>query len=181
MQEHNDTPAATAAGQPSVQATADDLRHSALSWEPDARLVGNIRAEDIARLCTEALAAFRERDLLAETARRLTGEKDTLAAGARRLSTELMDERERRTVAQEALQRTIAEREKDHEHIRFLVSRGDLAIIERDAAQKVRDELAAALRQIVAAWFRDRDTDTDTRMPHAVRAIAAATNLIREA
>jgi hypothetical protein len=37
----------------SLDMVADELRNCAHGWERDARLVGNVRAEDIARLCDE--------------------------------------------------------------------------------------------------------------------------------
>jgi len=39
------------------------VRHCANSWEGSARLLGNIRASDIARACSEAIAALNQQNL----------------------------------------------------------------------------------------------------------------------
>jgi hypothetical protein len=36
------------------------IRHCANAWEGSARLLGNIRARDIARACSEAIAALNQ-------------------------------------------------------------------------------------------------------------------------
>ena len=43
---------------PSIDVLAA-VRHCANSWDPEARLLGNVRACDIARACTEAIAALK--------------------------------------------------------------------------------------------------------------------------
>lgn len=40
----------------SIESVAGEMLKCALAWEPGARLIGNVRAEDIARVCIAAIA-----------------------------------------------------------------------------------------------------------------------------
>lgn len=76
----------------SIETVASELRNCAHGWERDVRLVGNVRAEDIARVC-DALDAARaelakvtaERDALVErvTTADEFGEREALVDGFR--------------------------------------------------------------------------------------------------
>jgi len=60
------------------------LQLCAFAWEPNARLLGNIRAVDISRACEDAIRAI---DLLRDyrRAEEAQAEEDHAAYGARRL------------------------------------------------------------------------------------------------
>ncbi len=52
-----------------IERIASDILHCATSWDKDARLIGNVRAGDIAAFCTEALRSRKEVTASAERIR----------------------------------------------------------------------------------------------------------------
>lgn len=49
-----------------LKSTATEILLCAKAWEPDARLMGNVRAEDIASLCEAFVGLFIETDIESE-------------------------------------------------------------------------------------------------------------------